>query len=80
MSVHKSLRQAKGATSNRSVLTRAERIAVLTKTGRLKPGDRVVGLPKVRVEKVVKKAKSKKKDEEAGAASAAPAAAAPAKK
>lgn len=72
MSVHKSLRIATGSNSNRSVLTRAERIAILSKVGRLKPGDSVLGLPKTRVEKVVKKAKAKKKDE-AAAPAAAPA-------
>lgn len=78
MSVHKSLRQGAGATSNRSVLTRSERVAVLTKVGRLKAGDKVVGLPKVRVEKTVKKAKAKKKEEGTETAAATPAA--PAKK
>ncbi len=82
MSVHKSLRSSAGDSRNRSVLTRAERIAVMQKAGKHKPGDRVTGLPKTRVDKMKAKGKKKEKAEAAPAAAGAakPAAgAAPAK-
>ncbi len=80
MSVHKSLRLGSGLVRSRSVLSRAERVLQLQKEGRLRPGDRILGLPKVKVEKAVKKTKGKKKEEKeaapaAGAAPAAPVAA-----
>jgi small basic protein (TIGR04137 family) len=80
MSVHKSLRLGAGSNVNRSVLTRAERVAILARDGRLQPGQSVIGLPKVRVQKAVKKSKGKKKEAaaEGAAAPAAGAAAAPA--
>lgn len=78
MSVHKSLRAAAGKGQNRSVLTRAERVAILQKDGRHKPGQAVLGLPKVRVEKGVKKGKGKKKEAAAEGAAAPAAAATPA--
>ena len=50
---------------NRSVLTRTERIAKLMENDRWKEGDPVVGLPKVRVQKIaLKKKKKVKKDED----------------
>lgn len=73
MAVHKSLRPSKGAASNRSVLTRAERLEQLQKEGRWKPGDKVVGIPKTRVAKAKAKAKPAKKKDDAAAAPAAPA-------
>lgn len=80
MTIDKSLRVRRGATRNRSVLTRVERIARLSQTERWKEGDSPLGLPKVRVRKLTMKKKKKKKDEEEGAAAeggaAAPAAAA----
>ncbi len=45
----------------RNVYTRAERIELLKKSGRIQEG-RAIGLPKTRVEKVVKKVKEKKKE------------------
>lgn len=79
MSVHKSLRIGSGDTRKRSVLTRAERVAILSKDGRFRAGQSVLGLPKTRVEKLKAKGKTKKKDEAATpAAGAAPAAGAPA--
>src|SRR5438876_8766634 len=88
MTIDKSLRVRRGATRNRSVLTRVERIARLREADRWKEGDSPLGLPKVRVRKLTMKKKKKKKEEEgaegaegaAAAGTAAPAAAAPAAK
>jgi small basic protein (TIGR04137 family) len=83
MTIDKSLRVKAGAISNRNVLTRAERIAKLKETERWKEGDRVLGLPKVRVLKLAlkKKKKAAKAEEGAeGAAGATPAAGAAAAK
>jgi len=83
MTIDKSLRVKRGATRNRSVLTRVERIARLTEVDAWKEGDSPLGLPKVRVRKLTMKKKKKKKEEEgaegaegAAAGTAAPAAAA----
>jgi small basic protein (TIGR04137 family) len=51
----------------RNVLTRAERIAALKAADRFKEGDNVLGLPKVRVQKLSLKKKKKVKTEEAEA-------------
>src|SRR5581483_7262862 len=77
MTIDKSLRVKAGAISNRNVLTRAERILKLKETERWHEGDKVLGLPKVRVLKLAlkKKKKAAKAEEGAeGAAGAAPAA------
>src|SRR6478672_1802041 len=86
MTIDKSLRVRRGATRNRSVLTRVERINRLREADRWKEGDSPLGLPKVRVRKLTMKKKKKKKEEEgaegtegAAAGTAAPAAAAGAK-
>src|SRR4051794_15433228 len=84
MTIDKSLKVKRGATRNRSVLTRVERIARLVEADRWKEGDSPLGLPKVRVRKLTMKKKKKKKEEEGaagaeGTAAAAPAAAAGAK-
>jgi small basic protein (TIGR04137 family) len=79
MTIDKSLRVKRGATRNRSVLTRVERIARLTEVDAWKEGDSPLGLPKVRVRKLTMKKKKKMKEEEGaaeGGAAAAPAAAA----
>ena len=82
MTIDKSLRVKRGATRNRSVLTRVERIARLVEADKWKDGDSPLGLPKVRVRKLTMKKKKKKKEGEEGAegaegaAAAAPAAAA----
>src|SRR6188472_2115687 len=79
MTIDKSLRVKLGATRNRSVLTRVERIARLTEADAWKEGDSPLGLPKVRVRELTMKKKRKKKEEEGaaeGGAAAAPAAAA----
>ena len=81
MTMDKSLRVRKGATSARGVLTRAERIAKLKEQDHWKDGRSPLGLPKVRVQKMAMKKKVKKKEEAAeGAAAAKPAAGAAAKK
>jgi small basic protein (TIGR04137 family) len=77
MTIDKSLKVKRGATRNRSVLTRVERIARLRETDAWKEGDSPLGLPKVRVRKLTMKKKKKKKEEE-GAAEGAAGAAAPA--
>jgi small basic protein (TIGR04137 family) len=74
MTIDKSLRVKRGATRNRSVLTRVERIARLTETDAWKEGDSPLGLPKVRVRKLTMKKKKKKKEEEGAEGAAAPAA------
>jgi small basic protein (TIGR04137 family) len=82
MTIDKSLKIRRGATSSRSVLTRAERLEKLKETERWVEGQSPIGLPKVRVKKLsMKKKKKKAAGEEEGAAAAAPAkgAAAPAK-
>jgi small basic protein (TIGR04137 family) len=83
MTIDKSLRVKRGATRNRSVLTRMERIARLREADRWKEGDSPLGLPKVRVRKLTMKKKKKKKEEEGaegadGAAAATAATPAPA--
>jgi small basic protein (TIGR04137 family) len=74
MTIDKSLKVRRGATRNRSVLTRVERISRLQEVDRWKEGDSPLGLPKVRVRKLTMKKKKKKKDEEGAADAAAPAA------
>lgn len=81
MTMDKSLRVRKGATSARGVLSRAERIAKLKEQERWADGRSPLGLPKVRVYKMAMKKKKKKAEEGAeGAAGAAKAPAAGAKK
>src|SRR6478735_2704657 len=78
MTIDKSLRVKRGATRNRSVLTRVERISRLREADRWTEGDSPLGLPKVRVRKLTMKKKKKKKEEEGteGAAAAGTATAA----
>jgi small basic protein (TIGR04137 family) len=79
MTIDKSLRVKRGATRNRSVLTRVERLQKLKEADRWKEGDSPLGLPKVRVRKMtIKKKKKKKEGEEEGAEGAATTTAAPA--
>jgi small basic protein (TIGR04137 family) len=74
MTIDKSLKVKAGAIKNRNVLTRAERIAKLLEADRWKEGDKVLGLPKVRVQKLALKKKKKAKAEEGAEGAAAPAA------
>lgn len=78
MTIDKSLKVKRGASRNRSVLTRVERIAKLREADKWGDEKSPFGLPKVRVRKMVMKKKKKKKEEEEGATEggAAPAAAA----
>ena len=66
MTIDKTLRVRAGTIRNRNVLTRPERIAKLIETERWQEGDPVLGLPKVRVQKVSlkRKKKTKKQQEE----------------
>src|SRR5438552_8152087 len=75
MSIDKSLRRKNTLARARNVLTRGERIKVLQNEERWQDGRSPFGLPKVRVLKIVKKAKKAAKEEEAAAEGAAPAAA-----
>ena len=80
MTMDKSLRVRKGATSARGVLSRAERIAKLKEQERWADGRSPLGLPKVRVYKMAMKKKKKAKAEEGAEGAAAKAPAAGAKK
>jgi small basic protein (TIGR04137 family) len=64
MTIDKSLKVRRGLVRARSVLTRAERIAKLKDADRWSEGDPVLGLPKVRVQKLSLKKKKKTKKEE----------------
>ena len=64
MTIDKSLKVRAGATANRSVLTRAERLSRLKEADRWEEGESPFGLPKVRVRKLQMKKKKKKKEEE----------------
>ena len=73
MTIDKSLKVRTGMIRTRNVLTRAERIAKLQETERWQEGDPVLGLPKVRVQKLALKRKKKVKkieeeDDDAAAA------------
>ena len=79
MTIDKSLKVRAGLIRSRNVLTRAERIVKLQETDRWNQGDPVLGLPKVRVEKIsLKKKKKAKKIEEAEEGADTPAADKPA--
>ena len=71
MTIDKSLKVKAGAIKNRNVLTRAERIARLLELEKWKEGDKVLGLPKVRVQKLALKKKKKAKTEEGAEGAAA---------
>ncbi len=74
MTIDKSLKIKAGGGKQRSVLTRAERLAKLKADDRWVEGDKVIGLPKVRVPKLAmkKKKKAKAAEGEEGAVAAAP--------
>lgn len=71
MTIDKSLKVRRGGSTNRSVLTRMERLQQLKEADRWKEGDSPLGLPKVRVRKLVMKKKKKKKEEDGDDAAAA---------
>ncbi len=66
MTIDKSLKVRGGMRRSRNVLTRAERLSKLQDTNRWAEGDPVLGLPKVRVQRVAlrKKKKVKKAEDE----------------
>jgi small basic protein (TIGR04137 family) len=66
MTIDKSLKVRSGVMRSRNVLTRAERLAKLKEADRWQEGDPVLGLPKVRVQKITlrRKKKTKKHEEE----------------
>lgn len=65
MTIDKSLKVKRGMNTNRSVMTRVERLKVLIENGRWAEGDSPLGIPKVRVRKLtMKKKKKKTKDDE----------------
>ncbi len=66
MTMDQSLRVKAGAIRSRNVLTRAERIARLKDLDKFDENNPIVGMPKVRVQKVSlkKKKKVKKADDE----------------
>ena len=65
MTMDRSLKVKAGAIQSRNVLTRAERVARLKELDKFGEEDNVVGMPKVRVQKVsLKKKKKVKKAEE----------------
>ncbi len=66
MTMDRSLKVQAGAIRNRNVLTRAERIARLKELDKFDEEKSVVGMPKVRVQKVSlkKKKKVKKADDD----------------
>jgi|SRR3990172_6672124 len=72
MSIHKSLVPASKLKRHRNVLTRTERLEILTKEERWKEGNSVFGLAKVRNIKIRAKAKVKKVEEAAVEGAVAP--------
>ena len=68
MTIDKSLKVRRGIGGARNVMTRAERLSKLKEQERWKEGDKVLGLPKVRVIKISMKKKKKAKTEEGDAA------------
>jgi len=64
MTIDKSLKVRRGGAGNRSVLTRGERLEKLKESERWQEGDSPLGLPKVRVRKLVMKKKKKKVEED----------------
>ena len=63
MTIDKSLKSRRGIVRARNVLTRAEQIAKLQEMDRWTEETSPLGLPKVRVYKVVVRKKKKKKEE-----------------
>lgn len=68
MTIDKSLKIKAGAIKMRNVYTRAERVTKLKELERFEEGDKIYGLPKVRVVKISLKKKKKVKKEEDDAA------------
>ena len=64
MTIDKSLKVKKGGSSNKSVMTRVERINRLKELGKWEDGNAILGMPKVRVVKISMKKKKKEKKED----------------
>lgn len=64
MTMDRSLKVQAGAIKTRNVLTRAERIAQLQKFDKFNEDESIIGMPKVRVQKVSLKRKKKVKKAE----------------
>ncbi|MDB4641075.1 small basic protein [Pirellulaceae bacterium] len=64
MTIDKSLKVKAGSVKNRNVLTRAERYQKLLKEGKWSEESTVIGMPKVRVDKIALKKKKKVKTDE----------------
>lgn len=64
MTIDKSLKVKAGSVKNRNVLTRAERYQKLVASGQWNEESTVIGMPKVRVEKLALKKKKKVKTDE----------------
>lgn len=71
MTIDKSLKIKAGGIKQRNVMTRGERLERLAATDRWQEGDSVLGIPKVRVQKLAMKKKKKVKEVEEGAEDAA---------
>jgi len=67
MSMDRSLKSKASLSRHRNVLSRAERIKLLTEQEKFKPGDRPIGLPKVAHRKVSVGGKTKKAAPKEGA-------------
>ncbi|MDB4766657.1 small basic protein [bacterium] len=70
MTIDKSLKIKAGSAKTRNVYTRAERIEKLKDMEKFNDGDKIYGLPKVRVLKISLKKKKKVKKEDDDAADA----------
>lgn len=66
MTIDKSLKIKAGGIKQRNVMTRGERLERLAATDRWQEGDSVLGIPKVRVQKLAMKKKKKVKKVEEG--------------
>ena len=64
MTIDKSLKVKAGSVKNRNVLTRAERYQKLVASGKWTEESTVIGMPKVRVEKIALKKKKKVKTDD----------------
>ena len=64
MTIDKSLKIKAGSAKTRNVLTRPERLQKLIADDRWSEGDKVYGMPKVRVAKLAMKKKKKVKEED----------------
>ncbi len=65
MTIDKSLKVKAGGAKQRNVLTRVERLAKMKERERWTPESSIVGMPKVRVDKISMKKKKKAKEEPA---------------